>query len=41
MLAATQPLASLIVEELAPGPSVRSDADVDNYIYQVAEYVFP
>lgn len=38
-LAATQPLASLIVEELTPGPAVQTDTDIDSYIYQVAEYV--
>lgn len=36
-LAATQPLASLIVEELTPGPAVQTDTDIDSYIYQVAD----
>ena len=35
-IAATQPMQSLIFEELTPGPAVQSDADIDAFIYQNA-----
>jgi hypothetical protein len=30
----------LIVEEIQPGAAVQSDADIDNYMYLNAAYVY-